>query len=75
MTAAFAIACASVAVWMYLIAARGGFWRASERDDREQPGEPRSWPAQAHVPTSWLWLPPPLWGRDGEGGICLILST
>ena len=66
MTAALAIACASVAVWIYLIAARGGFWRASERDDREQPGEPQSWLAQAHVPISWLRLPPPLWGRSAS---------
>jgi len=33
MTAGLAIACASLAVWIYLIAARGGFWRAAERDD------------------------------------------
>src|SRR6266542_4263290 len=49
MTAGLAIACASLAVWIYLIAARGGFWRAAARDDREQPAEPRSWPAVAAV--------------------------
>src|SRR6266702_1850205 len=49
MTAGLAIAGASLAVWIYLIAARGGFWRAAERDDREQPPEPRSWPAVAAV--------------------------
>src|SRR5438132_10082324 len=49
MTAGLAIAWASLAAWIYLIAARGGFWRAAERDDREQPAEPRSWPAVAAV--------------------------
>jgi hopene-associated glycosyltransferase HpnB len=34
MTAGLAIACTSLAIWIYLIAARGGFWRAAERDDR-----------------------------------------
>ena len=55
MTAGLAIAWASLAAWIYLIAARGGFWRAAERDDREQPAEPRS--------HNWLRLPPRLWGR------------
>ena len=49
MTAGLAIAWVSLAAWIYLIAARGGFWRAAERDDREQPAEPRSWPAVAAV--------------------------
>jgi hopene-associated glycosyltransferase HpnB len=55
MTAGLAIACTSLAIWIYLIAARGGFWRAAERDDRDQPAEPRS--------RNSLRLPPPLWGR------------
>ena len=38
MTAGLAIAGASLAIWIYLIAARGGFWRAAERDDDAQPG-------------------------------------
>jgi hopene-associated glycosyltransferase HpnB len=49
MTAGLAIAWASLAAWIYLIAARGGFWRAAERDDRDQPAEPRLWPAVAAV--------------------------
>src|SRR5438309_8511874 len=55
MTAGLAIAWASLAAWIYLIAARGGFWRAAERDDREQSIGPRS--------HNWLRLPPRLWGR------------
>jgi hopene-associated glycosyltransferase HpnB len=49
MTAGLAIACASLAIWIYLIAARGGFWRAAERDDREQLGftSPRRGEAEA----------------------------
>ncbi len=32
-----------LAIWLYLIAARGGFWQAAERDDRSAPGEISSW--------------------------------
>ncbi len=32
-----------LAIWLYLIAARGGFWLAAERDDRSAPGEILSW--------------------------------
>jgi len=32
-----------LAIWLYLIAARGGFWQAAERDDRSAPGEVSSW--------------------------------
>jgi hopene-associated glycosyltransferase HpnB len=32
-----------LAIWLYLIAARGGFWLAAERDDRAAPGETLSW--------------------------------
>jgi len=38
------VAAASLAVWIYLMTARGGFWRAAERDDRDEPAPPRSWP-------------------------------
>ena len=41
---ALAIAAASLAVWIYLVGAHGGFWRASERDDRDSPPEPETWP-------------------------------
>ena len=44
MTASLPLALASLAVWLYLITARGGFWRASIRDDDESLPEPRSWP-------------------------------
>jgi hopene-associated glycosyltransferase HpnB len=32
-----------LAIWLYLIAARAGFWLAAERDDRSTPGEILSW--------------------------------
>jgi hopene-associated glycosyltransferase HpnB len=41
------IAVISAAIWLYLIAARGAFWRAAERDTRFAPeslAEPASWP-------------------------------
>lgn len=44
MTASLAFASAAIAVWLYLIVARGGFWRASVRDDRDSAAEPASWP-------------------------------
>jgi len=34
-----------VAVWLYLLAARGMFWLMQERDDRDQPPAPASWPS------------------------------
>jgi hopene-associated glycosyltransferase HpnB len=37
------IASMVLAIWLYLIAARGGFWLAAERDDRWAPGETSSW--------------------------------
>jgi hopene-associated glycosyltransferase HpnB len=44
MTTGLAFASAALAVWLYLIIGRGGFWRASVRDDRDSGAEPRSWP-------------------------------
>ncbi len=44
MTASLALASAALAVWLYLIFGRGGFWLASVRDDRESAAEPQLWP-------------------------------
>ncbi len=40
-----------LAIWLYLIAARGAFWRAADRDDESPVGamEPGSWPPVAAV--------------------------
>lgn len=38
------IAAIVLAIWLYLIAARGGFWRAAERDDANAPPAPAQWP-------------------------------
>ena len=41
-----------LAIWLYLIAARGGVWRAAERDDRALPAAPPrggAWPAVTAV--------------------------
>ena len=35
----------ALAVWVYLVAGRGGFWLAGERDDRPEPPAPAAWPA------------------------------
>jgi glycosyltransferase involved in cell wall biosynthesis len=49
LTVSLAIAAASLAIWLYLVAGRGDFWRASVRDDTETQHEPRSWPPVAAV--------------------------
>ena len=50
---AFAIACASLAAWGYLLVARGGFWRCAERDDADAAegasDETSAWPAVAVI--------------------------
>jgi hopene-associated glycosyltransferase HpnB len=33
-----------LAIWTYLLLARGGFWRMRERDDRDEPAPPATWP-------------------------------
>ena len=39
----------ALAVWAYLLSARGGFWRCRERDDRDEAPEPARWPAVVAV--------------------------
>ncbi len=49
--AAASLACVACAVWVYLLAARGGFWRASLRDDAatHPSADPIVWPHVAIV--------------------------
>ncbi len=44
-----ALTAATLGIWIYLMAARGAFWLASTRDDRDDVPEPRSWPAVSVV--------------------------
>ena len=39
------IGCLSLAIWVYLLLGRGFFWRARERDDRNEPADPAVWPS------------------------------
>jgi hopene-associated glycosyltransferase HpnB len=39
----------SLGIWAYLLFARGGFWLARERDDRDTPQPPAVWPSVAAV--------------------------
>jgi hopene-associated glycosyltransferase HpnB len=45
MSASLVLAGAALVAWLYLIVARGGFWRASVRDDRGSAPEPQVWPS------------------------------
>ena len=44
MSPALALAAVALAAWIYLLAGRGGFWLARERDDLRLPPEPAAWP-------------------------------
>ena len=48
---ALCIAALSCAIWLYLLAARGGFWRAAQRDDARAPAFPPgvAWPSVVAV--------------------------
>ena len=39
----------TLAIWLYLVFARGGFWLLRERDDRAPPPEPQRWPSVVAV--------------------------
>lgn len=44
-TLAIVTACTALAIWIYLLAMRGGFWRCGEREDRQPSSpDPVSWP-------------------------------
>ena len=46
---ALGLAGLSLAIWVYLVGFRGGFWLASERDDRQLAAPPVAWPAVVAV--------------------------
>ena len=46
---ATAIGALALAIWLYLLLARGGFWLARERDDRAEPDAPLAWPGVTAV--------------------------
>ena len=48
-TVALGLVVASLLVWIYLLAARGGFWLANIREDRVAPPVPAAWPAVAAI--------------------------
>jgi hopene-associated glycosyltransferase HpnB len=49
MSAVLGIGLLALAIWVYLLLARGGFWLAGQRDDRDEPPPPVHWPAVAAV--------------------------
>jgi hopene-associated glycosyltransferase HpnB len=49
-TASVLLAVLTLAIWLYLIVGRGGFWRGLERDDIDQPAaQPERWPSVVAV--------------------------
>jgi hopene-associated glycosyltransferase HpnB len=49
MSVDLALAGAGLAVWLYLLLGRGGFWRANIRDEADLAPEPALWPAVTAV--------------------------
>jgi hopene-associated glycosyltransferase HpnB len=49
MSAVLGIGLLALAIWVYLLSARGGFWLARQRDDRDEPPPPARWPSVAAV--------------------------
>ncbi len=47
MTVDYALAGAGLAAWLFLLTARGGFWRTGIRGERDLAPEPREWPSIA----------------------------
>jgi hopene-associated glycosyltransferase HpnB len=43
------ISALALGIWIYLLLARGGFWRARERDDRGEAPAPARWPSVTAV--------------------------
>jgi glycosyltransferase involved in cell wall biosynthesis len=49
-TVSLLLAVLTLAIWLYLIVGRGGFWRGLERDDIDQPAaQPERWPSVVAV--------------------------
>jgi len=48
-TLAAGVGLLALAIWIYLLAGRGGFWLARERDDRDEAPDPAAWPAVVAV--------------------------
>jgi glycosyltransferase involved in cell wall biosynthesis len=49
MTVELLLAGLVLAIWLYLVMAHGGFWRASVRDDTDVPAPPAHWPGVVAV--------------------------
>jgi hopene-associated glycosyltransferase HpnB len=49
MTALVACGLLPLAIWLYLLVARGGYWLTRERDDRNEPPQPAQWPSVVAV--------------------------
>jgi hopene-associated glycosyltransferase HpnB len=49
MTAGPVLGALALAIWLYLLLGRGGFWLARQRDDRDAPPAPVHWPSVVAV--------------------------
>ena len=46
---AWLFALATLGIWLHLMFGRGWFWLTRERDDRNEPSDPETWPAVVAV--------------------------
>ncbi|SJZ82832.1 hopene-associated glycosyltransferase HpnB [Enhydrobacter aerosaccus] len=49
MTGGTIVGLVALAIWLYLVLARGGYWLARERDDKDVPADPVRWPSVTAV--------------------------
>ncbi len=79
MTVELVIVWLVLAVWLYLLAFRGGFWLMRERDDADEPNTPSAWPSvTAIIPArdEAELLPKSLGSlltQDYPGRLCVVL--
>jgi hopene-associated glycosyltransferase HpnB len=78
-TVSFFLACLTLAIWVYLLAARGGFWRVGRFDADGDSGESAAWPSvTAIVPArnEAAFVGPAvasLLGQDYPGPLALVV--
>ena len=68
------LAALALAIWLYLLLGRGGFWLSSERDDGKA-GPPQALPNQALPNQAWPKLGVVIPARDEADGIAACIGS